>query len=148
MGEKSSFKGGNLVLSFLVRLSFPQNAQKKAWRHVVCVLPFTILIGLLHPPPLKLVSGNFCQNERPLGFEAPWRVILRQPLRSNGKPRGSCQCPLALQDFGYHQAFAGLQAETPHSGPHHLGFFNVFYSNTQISRSWVQNALHLWTLHN
>ena len=31
MGKKSSFKGKNRVLSFLVKSSFPQNAQKKAW---------------------------------------------------------------------------------------------------------------------
>ena len=29
MGKKSSFKGKNRVLSFLVKSSFPQNAQKK-----------------------------------------------------------------------------------------------------------------------
>ena len=32
-GTKSSFKGKNRVLSFLVKLSFPQDAQKKPAGH-------------------------------------------------------------------------------------------------------------------
>ena len=48
MGKKSSFKGKNRVLSFLVKSSFPQNAQKKPaispYQNQSCVHLFALII--------------------------------------------------------------------------------------------------------
>ena len=52
MGKKSSFKGKNRVLSFLVKSSFPQNAQKKPALQAVLFL-YSSLIHICLTNALK-----------------------------------------------------------------------------------------------